>query len=275
MTSITFSRVGKAYGSTLALNGVSFEAGRGEIVALLGPNGAGKTTAIELVLGLRRPTAGVVAIEGLPPTSLDAHRRIGATPQTTGFPDALRVRELIDFARAHYPSPVAHDELVRAFELGDIARKRAGDLSGGQQRRVAVALAFAGNPDIVVLDEPTTGLDVESRRALWEQVRAGSARRTTLFTTHYLEEAEALATRILVIVSGTIRFDGTPNEFRAAFGKRRVAYVNGAGESVTLACDDPDEYVRALVRSNAAFSGLSITQPSFEDVFLHVTGAAS
>jgi ABC-2 type transport system ATP-binding protein len=276
MSTITFSHVGKSYGSTVALDDVSFEIQTGELVALLGPNGAGKTTAIEILLGLRTPSDGYASIGGELPRSLPARRRIGATPQTTGFPDALRVRELVAFAAAHYPAPVDIDALLAAFDLTDLSATRAGDLSGGQQRRVALALAFAGDPEIVVLDEPTTGLDVESRRRLWEQLRANTgARRTTLFTTHYLEEAEALATRIIVLVEGRIRFDGAPSEFRAAFGHRRVAYVDARGERVVCDCDDPDAYVRELVRNEVPFRDLLVTQPSFEDVFLHLTGAAS
>ena len=263
MSAISFSHISKAYGTARALDDVSFEIGRGEVVALLGPNGAGKTTAIEIVLGLRRPSAGAFHVEGT----------IGATPQNTGFPDVLRVSEVVAFAAEHYGHPVPIAEILAAFDLTDLARRKIGDLSGGQQRRVALALAFVGDPDIVVLDEPTTGLDIEARRGVWQQLRASTGSgRTTLFTTHYLEEAQALATRIIVLVEGRIRFDGTPSAFAATLGKRRVEYVRPSGERVAIVCDDTDAFIRELVRESVPFSDLLVTQPSFDDVFLHLIG---
>lgn len=263
MHSIEFSNVVKQYGSTQALRGVSFAVDRGECVALLGPNGAGKTTALEILLGLRRADAGLAQLNG----------SVACTPQTTGFPDALKVRELVAFAAAHYRNPSDLASVLDAFDLTEYANHRVGGLSGGEARRVALALAFAGNTDIVVLDEPSTGLDAESRRRLWSQLGSGMANRTTLFTTHYLEEAEALATRIVLIDRGLVRFDGTPNEFRARFGMRRIEYVDSAGARRVVATDDTDGYVRTLVQSGTPFSQLTVTQSSFEEIFLSLTGA--
>ncbi len=275
MNVIEFSHVSKRYGSVRALDDVSFTIARGEIVALLGPNGAGKTTAIEIVLGLRHPSAGAVRVSGDLPGSMEARGRIGATPQSTGFPDTLRVREVIAFAGAHYRHSRDLRETIAAFELENIAEKKVGDLSGGQQRRIALALAFVGDPEIVVLDEPTTGLDIEARRALWDQLRASvGGERTALFTTHYLEEAQALATRIIVLADGAVRFDGSPNEFRATLGKRRIEYIGAGGVAVSLTADDPDEYVRALVHDAVPFRDLLVTAPSFDDVFLHLVGGS-
>ena len=266
MNAITFSHVSKSYGAVHALDDVSFAIAPGEVVALLGPNGAGKTTAIEIILGLRKPSAGASAVAGT----------IGATPQNTGFPDVLRVREIVAFAAEHYAHGAGVDATLDAFDLSNLANKRIGDLSGGQQRRVALALAFVGDPDVVVLDEPTTGLDIEARRGVWEQLRVSAGpRRTTLFTTHYLEEAQALATRIIVLAQGRLRFDGTPAAFAATLGKRRVQYVGANGQRVSIVSDDTDAYVRALVRDAVPFSDLVITEPSFDDVFLHLVGGAA
>jgi ABC-2 type transport system ATP-binding protein len=261
---IELQNVSKRYGDLEALRGVSFLVEPGECVALLGPNGAGKTTAIEIMLGLRHATSGRVSVGGT----------LACTPQTTGFPDTLTVRELVAFAAAHYSSALRVDDVLEAFDLGDQVRVRAGSLSGGQQRRVALALAFVANSDIVLLDEPSTGLDVESRRRLWEQLRRGMRERTTLFTTHYLEEAEALATRIIVIDRGLIRFDGTCDDFRAQFGSRRVAYTLSGARTIETV-PDSDAYVRELVGRGVPFRDLTVTQTSFEEIFLELTGAAS
>ena len=265
MTTITFDRVSKRYGGTRALQEASFSVERGECVALLGPNGAGKTTALEILLGLRTADSGVARIDG----------SVACTPQTTGFPDALTVNELVRFSAAHYPNHVSVASVLDAFELTKYASARVGGLSGGEQRRVALALAFVGATDVVILDEPSTGLDAESRRRLWSQLSSGMSDRTTLFTTHYLEEAEALATRIVMLDRGIVRFDGTPNEFRAQFGARRIEYVDRAGARQVVMVDDTDAYVRDLVRSETPFSQLTVTQSSFEDIFLSLTGALS
>ena len=275
MTLIDARELSKSYGEVRALVDVGFEIGAGEVVALLGRNGAGKTTTIELLLGLRSPDGGAVTICGAEPTSVAARGRIGAMPQHTGFPDSLRVRELIELAAAHYEHPQDVATVLASFELTALADDRVGSLSGGQQRRVALALAFVGNAPVVMLDEPSTGLDVGARRALWEHIRAAADdTRCVLFTTHYLEEAEALATRILVIDRGRMLFDGTPQAFRARFGARRLEYVAPSGERTVVTADDTDAYVRELVASGAPFRDLIITQSSFEDVFLDLVGGA-
>jgi ABC-2 type transport system ATP-binding protein len=263
----------KSYGAIRALDGLSLAVDRDEIVAVLGPNGAGKTTALEIALGLRGADTGSVRLFGASPRSAATRARVGATPQDSGFPDALRVDELIAFAAAHFPAAPPAASTIEAFGLSDLARRRAGELSGGQARRVALALAFAGNPEFVVLDEPTTGLDVESRRRLWETVKGAARGRSILFTTHYLEEAEALATRIVVIDRGHVLFDGDPRQLRARFGPRRVSYI-GANGPVVIATEDTDAYVRALVAGGEPFSELEIVRPSLEEAFLSITGAS-
>jgi ABC-2 type transport system ATP-binding protein len=209
----------KHFGSVPALGGVDLQLAPGELVALLGPNGAGKTTLVSILLGQRRPDAGAVRLFGGDPTTPATRRSVGVTPQAIGFPDNLTVAEVIDLVRAHYPAPAATSRLLARFGLSDAADRRAGGLSGGQQRRLAAALAFAGRPRLVVMDEPTTGLDVESRHWLWDAVRsfvAGGG--AVLLTTHYLEEAQALASRVVVIARGRIIAGGTVEEIVARAG---------------------------------------------------------
>jgi len=271
MTYLKLDAVAKRYGSVRALRDATFSVGAGEIVAVLGPNGAGKTTALEIALGLRAADAGTATLFGGSPKSLAMRRRLGATPQLSGFPDALRPREVARAVAAHYPDPADVDETLAAFGLAALANRRVGDLSGGEQRRLAVALAFVGAPDLVVLDEPTTGLDVESRRALWDRIRALSGgRRAVLFTTHYLEEAETSATRVVVIVDGAVRFDGTPASLRERFGVRRISYIGPDGP-IDIATGDTDDYVRTLVHSGVAFRDLEIATTSLEDAFVALT----
>jgi len=268
---LEFDRVVKSYGPIRALDGVSFAVGRGEVVALLGPNGAGKTTALEIALGLRSCDSGEVRLFAGSPRDAASRRRLGVTPQDSGFPDMLRVEEIASYVAEHYPDPAPVAETLDAFGLAPLARRRAGTLSQGQLRRLAVALAFAGAPELVVLDEPTTGLDVESRRNVWDVVRRAGENRSILFTTHYLEEAQALASRILVLQRGRVRFDGDPQALRGRLGTRRLSYV-GAGGPVAVTSADSDGYVRELVSSGAPFSDLEIAAPSLEEAFLSLTG---
>ncbi len=276
--------VDKSYGPIRALDGLSFGVDHGEIVGILGPNGAGKTTAIDIVLGLRRPDRGIAKLFGEPPTKAAARRHAGVTPQESGFPDALTVDEILRFTAVHYSRPRPIEQTLEDFNLGELRRRRAGALSVGQARRLALALAFVGDTELVVLDEPTAGLDVESRRRLWEFVRRNRDGRAILFSTHYLEEAEAAASRIVVIDRGRLRFDGDPLALRTNFGLRRVTYIGAPldamrdarttydadGRTIALTADG-DAYVRALVRSGHDFSQLEVTAPSLEEAFLALT----
>src|SRR5215211_6032114 len=250
----------KRYGKVDALQGVDLQLRPGELVALLGPNGAGKTTAVSILLGQRRPDAGLARLFGRNPTLPAARRPVGATLQESGFPDNLTVAEVVDLVRVHYPHAAATPALLGRFGLSDVAGRRAGGLSGGQTRRLAVALAFAGRPRLAVLDEPTTGLDVEARRGLWEVLRAfvadGGA---VLLTTHYLEEAQALASRVVVIAGGQIIVQGSVDDITARVGLARVhlrapslpdlpagTRVETSNGTHTLYTADPDGLVRAL-----------------------------
>ncbi|HEY2474016.1 MAG TPA: ABC transporter ATP-binding protein [Candidatus Cybelea sp.] len=268
---LRFENVVKSYGAVRALDGLTLTVDRNEIVALLGPNGAGKTTALEIALGLRTADAGRVELFGKTPRSAAVRGRLGVTPQESGFPDMLTVDEILAFVAQHYAAPAPANETLASFGLTDLGNRRAGTLSGGELRRLALALAFIGNPELVVLDEPSVGLDVQARRRLWDVVRDAAAERSILFTTHYLEEAQALASRILVIDHGRLLFDGRSRELRERVSGRRLTYI-GENGPVAVTSGDTDAYVRQLVGSGTAFTDLEITKPSLEEAFLSLTG---
>ncbi|MBV8479991.1 MAG: ATP-binding cassette domain-containing protein [Actinobacteria bacterium] len=204
-------RVEKRLGRRTILSSIDLCVERGTLVSLLGPNGAGKTTLVSLLLGLRRPTVGDVRVFGGDPRDWRARRRLGATPQEMGFPPTLRVSEVLDIAGGRGG--------IEAFGLQDVLRRQTGALSGGQRRRLALAIAFARSPDLVVLDEPTTGLDVEARRAAWGAIRSFAAGGgTVLLTTHHLEEARVLSDRVVVLAEGRIVADGSPAALEACAG---------------------------------------------------------
>ena len=205
--------VTKSFGRVRALDGVSFCVHPGEVVALLGANGAGKTTAISLLLGLRRPDAGAARIFGGDPRAPGSRRRLGATPQELAFPATLRVRELVELVRAHYRAPEEEESVLERFGLRTLAARQIGGLSGGERRRLGVALAFVGRPRLVILDEPTASLDSGARDAVWSAIRAhASGGGSLLLTTHQLGEAEALASRFVLLEAGRVAGDGTLEE---------------------------------------------------------------
>src|SRR6202142_4472926 len=218
--------VNKNYGDIRALRGVDFRVRAGEVVALLGPNGAGKTTAVKLLLGLMQPNTGRVRVFGGDPTNPENRKRTGAMLQVGKVPETLRVREHIDLFSSYYANPLPLAEVLAAAGLEKLRDRKFGDLSGGQRQRVLFALAICGNPDLLLLDEPTVGLDVEARRALWEEIRRLVDRgKTVLLTTHYLEEADALADRIAVINQGQIIAEGTPAEIKAQTSGKRIRCI--------------------------------------------------
>jgi ABC-2 type transport system ATP-binding protein len=229
--------VSKAFGSIHALEHVDLHLDPGEVVALLGRNGAGKTTALSILVGLRRPDTGRACLFGRDPRRPAARARVGAMPQESAFPLGLRVREVVDLVRRHYPAPEPAERLLERFELVDVARRLVGGVSPGGRRRLALALAFAGRPDAVFLDEPSAGLDVEARRRAWSAVEEFAADGgSVLLTTHYLEEAERLATRVVVLRDGHVAAEGTASEL-----KRRAGIAAGARlEDAVLALLDGD-----------------------------------
>ncbi|MDQ5820804.1 MAG: ABC transporter ATP-binding protein [Actinomycetota bacterium] len=279
--------VSKRFGATEALRDVDLELREGEVVALLGANGAGKTTAISILLGLRRPDSGSARLCGLDPRLPAARRGIGVTPQELGFPPTLRVDEIVAFVRAHYAQPRTAEEVIDRFGLADVRRRQSGGLSGGQRRRLSVALAFVGNPAVVVLDEPTTGLDVESRRAVWDVIgefaRAGG---TVLLTTHNLDEADALARRVVVMSEGSVIADASLGEIKAHVGLRRIllrpqtlpalgGVIRSTDEEgrLVLYVDDAGPVVQELVHVGANLDQLEVLPVSLEEAFIALTAA--
>jgi ABC-2 type transport system ATP-binding protein len=221
-----FTSVRKNYGMVEALRGLDLTIGPGELVALLGANGAGKTTAVRTLLGLAKPTSGEVRVFGGDPREARSRTRIGALLQVARVPETLRVREHIHLFSSYYPNPRPIDEVIEAAGLQGLEKRKFGELSGGQQKRVLFALALCGNPDLLVLDEPTSGLDVEARRSLWKQIRAFiSGGRSVLLTTHYLAEAEALAKRVVVIHKGVVMAEGTPQEIKGDAATLEDAFI--------------------------------------------------
>ena len=277
--------VTRRYGDQLALAGVSLDIRPGELIGLLGPNGAGKSTLVNLLTGLRRPTTGTVTLFGGDPRDPKRRREIGVTPQETGLPPTLRVGECVDYVAAHFEQPMAKHELLTLFGLDSLARRQTGGLSGGQKRRLAVALAFVGRPRLVFLDEPTTGLDVEVRHVLWDAVRKFHADGgTVLLTSHYLEEVEALASRVVVLGAGKVLADDTVDAVRGLVGVHRVSIapiplprlpgVVSTSESdgrLHLVTADPDQLVRDLVAADVPFRALEVRPTTLEEAFLHLT----
>ncbi len=282
--------VTKTFGSIVALDDISLDIARGGVVALLGPNGAGKTTAVRLLLGLASPSSGSATLFGGDPRDAKTRQRIGAMLQVGKVPETLTVWEHIDLFRSYYPAPAPAADVIATAGLSGLERRRFGELSGGQKQRVLFALALCGDPELLFLDEPTLGFDVEVRRAFWEEIRRFVARgRTVLLTTHYLEEADALADRIVVIDRGAIVADGTSAQIKARVSGRRVRCRTrlGADElrgiagvrGVTLERDraelltaSAENVVRELLARDATLSDLEVTSVALEDAFLALTG---
>ena len=281
--------VSKNYGEIRALQNVNFTVRAGKVVALLGPNGAGKTTAVKLLLGLLQPNSGKTRVFGGDPTHQQNRVRTGAMLQVGRVPETLRVREHIDLFSSYYPKPMPLEEVLAVAGLEKLRDRKFGDLSGGQRQRTLFALAICGDPDLLFLDEPTVGLDVESRRALWEEIRRLVVRgKTVLLTTHYLEEADALADCIAVINQGKIIAEGTPAEIKAQNSGKRIRCITGLSvvslmqipgvtdarqdrEVVEIRAGEAEPVVRALLASDPSLSGLEIISAGLEDAFLALT----
>jgi ABC-2 type transport system ATP-binding protein len=281
--------VSKNYGSVRALRNVSLNVHAGELVSVLGPNGAGKTTAIKLLLGLAGPSAGAVNVFGGDPRNPRNRLRTGAMLQVARVPETLRVKEHIDLFSSYYPKPLPLAETLVAAGLRDIANRKFGELSGGQKQRVLFALAICGDPDLVFLDEPTVGLDVEARRTLWEEIRKLVARgKTVLLTTHYLQEADALSDRIVLINQGSIIAEGTPAEIKSRTANRQIRCVSSLPigevcaipgvlevhadrESLLISTACPDDVLRELFRRDQRLSGVEVISAGLEEAFLALT----
>jgi ABC-2 type transport system ATP-binding protein len=288
---VSLSAVTRRFAEVAAVEDLSLEIRPGEAVVLLGPNGAGKTTALELVLGLQRPDAGRVSLFGGSPRSAVASGRVGAMLQEGDLPPGARVAELVGLVRTLYPSPLPLAAALRLADVEQLADRRVERLSGGQRQRVRLAIAVAGGPELLVLDEPTAAMDVATRQSFWSAAaQYVSDGRSLLFATHRLEEAEQVASRVAVMARGRLVADAPPDAVTAiARGRGAVSFkANGtqlellqrlpAVEAVelgrgrvTLRTEDPDRTVRALLEAAPQVDGLEVTAPRLEDAFLALT----
>ena len=287
---IVLTRLSKSYGSVPAVRSIDLTIAAGETVALLGPNGAGKSTTLDMMLGLTRPDGGRVEVFGLAPAAAVSAGAIGAMLQTGSPLDFLKVREVVASVASYYPRALGVDDVLEMTGLVEVADRWASKLSGGQIQRVRFAAAVVGDPDLLVLDEPTTGLDVEGRREFWQAMRAVAMQgKTIVFATHYLEEADAYADRIVLLARGRVVADGPATEIRARPGSRMIRAtlpgvdvgslglldgVLGAerhGDAVALTCSDADQAIRALLAAFPGARDIEVRRGSLEEAFLELT----
>jgi ABC-2 type transport system ATP-binding protein len=281
-------------GAVRAVDGIDVRIARGETVALLGPNGAGKTTTIDMLLGLLPPDSGAVSLFGRPPADAIARGGVGAMLQTGSLLPQLTVAELLEMMAALYPEPMPVGEVLDVVGISDIAGRMTHRLSGGQTQRVRFAIALISNPDLLVLDEPTVAIDVESRRAFWITMRGYAAGgKTVVFATHYLDEADDYADRAVLMAGGRIVADGPTTEIKAMVGHRqiratlpdadldRLAALPGVlgaerrGEAVALRCSDSDQAIRALLAAHPDARDIEITGAGLEEAFLELTAGTT
>ena len=281
--------VTKNYGKVTALDHIDFEVRAGEVVGLLGPNGAGKTTAIHLLLGLIRPSSGITSTLGHNPWSMAARTRTGVMLQIAKVPETLTVQEHVELSASYYPSPPPVAETLAHAGLTGLESRLFGKLSGGQQQRLMFALAICGGPDLLFLDEPTVGLDVEARRELWQCIRRmAESGCTVLLTTHHLEEADALASRIVVIDQGRVVAEGTPTQIKhralgslircttkieaaTAAAWPGVNSVERHGPSLRLSVDQAEPVVRRLLDLDPHLSDLEVKNAGLEEALVTLT----
>jgi ABC-2 type transport system ATP-binding protein len=290
---VAFDRVSKTYGNVHAVDRLSLTLHPGETVALLGPNGAGKSTTLDLLLGLKRPDSGAVQVFGTGPREAIVAGRVGAMLQSGGLMDEVTVAELVTLACALHPRPHPVSDVLARAGVTPIADRKVNKLSGGQEQRVRFALATAGDSDLIVLDEPTTGMDVTARQAFWATMRDQAEQgRTVLFATHYLEEADAIADRVLVLHRGRLLADGTAAEIKAKAGARRVSFdlegtidepvlsalpfltaLTVSGQTVRMQSTDADATVHALYGLGLYPRNLEVAGLGLEQAFVALTAA--
>ncbi|MFB7598964.1 ABC transporter ATP-binding protein [Streptomyces sp. NPDC056160] len=290
---VAFDQVTKSYGNVRAVDGLSLALYPGETVALLGPNGAGKSTTLDLLLGLKNPDSGSVTVFGTGPREAIVAGHVGAMLQSGGLMEEVTVAELVKLGCALHPRPCKLDDVLARAGITQIADRKVNKLSGGQAQRVRFALATAGDSDLIVLDEPTTGMDVSARQAFWATMREQADQgRTVLFATHYLEEADAIADRVLVLHRGRLLADGTAAEIKAKAGARRIAFdLEGAvdesalrglpfltsfdvsGQTVRIQSSDADATVHALYGLGVYPRNLEVAGLGLEQAFVAITEA--
>jgi ABC-2 type transport system ATP-binding protein len=280
----------KRYGAIEALRGVNLALEPGGVIAMLGPNGAGKTTSISLMLGLRQPTSGQARLFGLKPTDRRARSRCGVMLQESGVPDTLRVGELVELFGSYYPHPMPAARAIAMAGLEEQARQSSGKLSGGQRQRLYFALAICGDPELIFLDEPTVGMDVEARRSFLDSIRGFAQHgKTIVLTTHYLEEADELAHRVVVIDRGVVVADGSPAEIKSHVGGKRVSFrtprpltaaelaglphsnLHLDGDRTRLLSNEPEALLRELFRRGLEIQDLQVVGADLEEAFLVIT----
>lgn len=299
---VGFDQVSKSYGSVRAVDGLSLALYPGETVALLGPNGAGKSTTLDLLLGLKHADSGTVDVFGTSPRAAIVAGRVGAMLQSGGLMDEVTVAELVKLACALHPKPYKVSDVIARAGISQIADRKVNKLSGGQSQRVRFALATAGDSDLIVLDEPTTGMDVSARQAFWATMREQADQgRTVLFATHYLEEADAIADRVLVLHRGRLLADGTSAEIKAKAGARRISFdlldnpideaplrnlpfltsitvsssgsATGSGQTIRIQSTDADATVHALYGLGVYPRNLEVAGLGLEQAFVAITEA--
>ncbi|SFE77070.1 ABC-2 type transport system ATP-binding protein [Paenibacillus catalpae] len=284
---IELDQVSKIYQGKKAVDQLTLKVEKGTVIALLGPNGAGKTTTISMILGLKQPTSGTIKLLGGSPKDIKVRNRIGAMLQDVSVIDNLKVAETIELFRSYYSNPLSLPELLRISGLETEKDKMAASLSGGQQRRLGFALAAAGDPDIIFLDEPTVGMDVTSRQMFWDTIRSMAEKgRTVVLTTHYLEEADSLADRIVVINQGKVVADGSPSQIKAETTGRVISFTAGvtvtteqlqalpgvidvewSGRRVKLHSRDTDQLIMKLIEQRFDMKDIEIQSGGLEDAF--------
>jgi len=294
---LSFQDVTHRYGARIALDRLNLEVAQGEVLALLGPNGAGKSTTISALLGLVRPQEGRIEVLGSDPRQSVADGRVGAMLQSgsgIGLPPGVRVDEALGLVRRLYGRPAPYDQIVERSDIGALLRRRTDRLSGGQAQRVRFAIAIAGDPEVVFLDEPTSAMDVESRRGFWRMMRDfGDEGRTVLFATHHLTEADEIADRVVVLNHGKVVADGPAATLKAAVATRRLRFVtdgpsrlelsdldgvteiNVGGTCVSIDSLDADATIRDLVGRGIPFRDLEITGAGLEQAFVALTGCGA
>lgn len=289
MTLIEVQGVGKRYGSVEALAYLDLQVREGEVVAILGPNGAGKSTAISLMLGLKQPTRGTVRVFGLTPERREVRARVGVMLQESGVPRSLTVAELVRLFGRYYPYALPVGEVLERADLLAKRGAQVSELSGGQRQRLYFALAIVGDPDLLFLDEPTVGMDVEARRAFWDQVGGFAALgKTVLFSTHYLGEADAFARRVVVLYQGRLIADGSPAEIKRLVSNKvvrlkvdlsadeaqrypGVARAESEDGYLVVYSDQPEAFLGSLFRDGHRITDLTVEDTDLEDAFMQLT----